>query len=99
MLSRISVVLAVLVAGVIAYAAGPSRTAERWRRLYFYERLDSSLVINDFKFLNAQRGIAAGFLLDKNGKIKPTALNSDDGGVHWTLAPLKEVPNFPLLPG
>jgi Photosynthesis system II assembly factor YCF48 len=92
MLSRISVALAVLVAGVFAYAAGPSQNAERWRRLYFYERLDSSLVINDFKFLNAQRGIAAGFLLDKNGKIKPTALNSDDGGVHWTLAPLKEVP-------
>ena len=92
MLSRVLTSIAVCAAGVAAGAAGSSPTAERWRRLYFYERLDSSLVINDFKFINAQHGIAAGFLLDKNGKIKPTSLTTDDGGLHWTLAPLKEVP-------
>ncbi len=85
-----------LVIGLCAAAAagggGPSQPAERWRRLYFYDALESSLVINDFKFLTAQHGVAAGFLVDKNGKFKPTALVSDDGGAHWSLSPLKEVP-------
>ena len=75
-----------------AMAAGASQPTERWRRLYFYDELDSSLVINDFKFLTAQHGVAAGFLVDKKGKIKPGALLSDDGGAHWALLPLKEVP-------
>jgi hypothetical protein len=92
MIGRVSVALAVCFAAVAACAAGPSQSEERWRRLYFYERLDSSLVINDFKFVNAQHGVAAGFLLDKNGKIKPTILTSDDGGSHWNFEPLKEVP-------
>ena len=92
MLSRVSVALVAFIAGVATCAAGPAQSEERWRRLYFYERLDSTLVINDFKFVNAQHGIAAGFLVDKNGKIKPTTLTSDDGGLHWTLAAMKEVP-------
>jgi len=92
MLNRVSVALVALVTGAAASVAAPSQSPERWQRLYFYERLDSSLVINDFKFVNAQHGIAAGFLLDKNGKIKPTTLMSEDGGLHWTLTPIKEVP-------
>jgi len=92
MLNRVSVALVAFVAGAAASVAAPSQSPERWQRLYFYERLDSSLVINDFKFVNAQHGIAAGFLLDKNGKIKPTTLMSEDGGLHWTLTPIKEVP-------
>ena len=83
---------AALLAAVAAALAGPAQDTEQWQRLYFYQRLDSSLVINDFKFVNAQHGVAAGFLLEKNDKIKPTALTTDDGGLHWTLAPLKEVP-------
>jgi hypothetical protein len=73
-------------------AGGPSQPAERWRRLYFYDALESSLVINDFKFLTAQHGVAVGFLVDKNGKIKPTALVSNDSGAHWSQEPLKEIP-------
>jgi len=92
MLSRVLVAFVAVVAGAATCAAGPAQSEERWRRLYFYERLDSSLVINDFKFVSAQHGIAAGFLVDKNGKIKPSTLTSDDGGLHWTLAPIKEVP-------
>ena len=92
MLSRVSMALVAFLATVASCTADPSQAEERWRRLYFYERLDSSLVINDFKFVNAQHGVAAGFLLDKNGKIKPTTLISDDGGLHWTFEPLKEVP-------
>ena len=72
--------------------AAASDATERWRVLYFYDELDSSLVINDFKFLTAKHGVAAGFLIDKNGKIKPTALTSDDGGQHWRFVPIKDVP-------
>lgn len=82
----------VLAAALATRAAGPSEARERWRRIYFYDELESSLVINDFKFTSAHHGVAAGFLVDKKGRIKPTALTSDDGGVHWTFAPLKEVP-------
>jgi len=84
--------VAILAAVVAAGAPRPSNVAERWRRLYFYDELQSSLVINDFKFTSVHHGVAVGFLLDKNEKIKPVALSSDDGGVHWTFAPLKEVP-------
>jgi hypothetical protein len=81
-----------MLAAVLLADAGPSVNADRWRVLYFYDELKSSLVINDFKFLNTQRGVAAGFLVDPKGKIKPTALTTDDGGAHWSLSPLKEVP-------
>ena len=92
MLGRIPLAIAILAALAGVWSAAPAQDTERWRRLYFYEHLDSSLVINDFKFVSAQHGIAAGFLLEKNGKIKPTVLTSDDGGLHWTLTPIKEVP-------
>src|SRR5260370_423444 len=75
-----------------ALIAVPAETSARWRVLYFYDELQSSLVINDFKFMTAERGIAAGFLVDHKGKIKATAITSNDGGAHWTLVPLKEVP-------
>ncbi len=81
-----------LATAFLAVKAGPAVTPERWRVLYFYDELESSLVINDFKFMTAERGIAAGFLLDKKNKIKATAITTADGGAHWTLVPLKEVP-------
>jgi photosystem II stability/assembly factor-like uncharacterized protein len=82
-----------MVAGALTMLiAVPAETAAQWRVLYFYDELQSSLVINDFKFMTAARGIAAGFLVDRKGKIKATAITSNDGGAHWTLVPLKEVP-------
>src|SRR5260370_18258487 len=75
-----------------ALISARSEKSAQWRVLYFYDELQSSLVINDFKFMTAERGIAAGFLMDRKGKIKATAITSNDGGAHWTLVPLKEVP-------
>ena len=48
MLRAISIGIGVLAAGFLA-GAGPSANANRWRVLYFYDELKSSLVINDFK--------------------------------------------------
>lgn len=92
MLTRCLLAAGMLASALNAVKAGPAITPERWRVLYFYDELESSLVINDFKFMTAERGIAAGFLLDKKGKIKATAFTTNDGGAHWTLVPLKEVP-------
>jgi len=75
-----------------AVAVSGADNTGRWRVLYSYDDLNSSLVINDFKFLTPQRGVAAGFELDKSGKIKPTTLVTSDGGLHWTLSPIKDVP-------
>jgi hypothetical protein len=80
------------VALIAAAAVSGADNTERWRVLYSYDDLNSSLVINDFKFLTPQRGVAAGFELNKNGKIKPTTLVTSDGGLHWTLTPIKDVP-------
>src|SRR5579862_5203811 len=81
-----------LVSLLAAAAVCAAEKADRWKVLYSYDDLNSSLVINDFKFLTAQRGIAGGFLLDKNGKVKPTTVVTSDGGTHWTLSPIKDVP-------
>ena len=84
----------VLSAALCGAAPGPAQAADRWRVRYFYDELKSSLVINDFKFLNGKHGVAAGFLLEEKGKIKPTTLTSNDGGASWTFAALpgKDVP-------
>src|SRR4029077_15918101 len=62
-----------------------------WRLLYSYDQLHTKLVINDFKFLTSNRGVAVGFLVDDKGKIKPITHTSADGGVHWSLLPPKEI--------
>ena len=36
-----------------------------------------------------KRGIASGYILEK-GKSKPTVLVTSDGGLQWTLVPVKE---------
>ena len=92
MLSRFLPVIGMLAGALTILIGAPAETPARWRVLYFYDELQSSLVINDFKFMTAERGIAAGFLVDRKGKIKATAITSNDGGAHWTLVPLKEVP-------
>jgi hypothetical protein len=63
--------------------------AERWQIQYFYDEDRSSLTINDLKFPSARRGVAVGFIKEKD-KIKPTAVVTSDGGAHWSLAPIKE---------
>ncbi len=86
---RLSPIVGVLLAATAAAASG---AADRWRVLYSYDELNSSLVINDFKFMTVKHGVAAGFLIDKAGKVKPAILSSDDSGEHWSLSTIKEVP-------
>jgi Photosynthesis system II assembly factor YCF48 len=86
-----------ILAGLLAAGAvSAAENTEGWRKVYSYDELNSSLVINDFRFLTAQHGVAAGFLLEKDGKIKPTTLVTNDGGQHWTLTPVKDNKDIPV---
>jgi Photosynthesis system II assembly factor YCF48 len=66
----------------------------KWTIQYFYDDDRTQLEIVDLAFPSATRGIAAGLLLDRTAKRKPTftTLVTSDGGDHWTLIPLKEEP-------
>lgn len=74
-----------------ALLTAPAWCAEKWRVSYFYDKENSSLVINDLQFPSPARGIAAGYL-DEKGGAKPVSITTDDGGAHWTVSKLKQVP-------
>ncbi|MGO4880512.1 MAG: WD40/YVTN/BNR-like repeat-containing protein [Bryobacteraceae bacterium] len=74
-----------------ALAATPALGAEKWRVSYFYDKENANLVINDLAFPSAARGVAAGYLNEKDVP-KPVTLSTDDGGAHWTVSKLKQIP-------
>ena len=71
--------------------AGPALAAEKWRMQYFYDKDRSALTINDLQFPSPTRGVAVGYIVEKD-KSKPVSVTTSDGGVHWTVAPLKQIP-------
>jgi len=76
---------------LLAVAAAPGFCAERWRTSYFYDKENSSLVINDLAFPSATHGVAAGYVTEKDSS-KPVILATDDAGAHWTFSKLKQIP-------
>jgi photosystem II stability/assembly factor-like uncharacterized protein len=58
---------------------------------YFYDEQRSSLVINDLQFPTPQHGLAVGYL-DEKGKSKAVSVTTNDGGEHWTVSSLKDIP-------
>lgn len=78
-----------LVAGLLTLAALAS-AAERWRLVYYYDRDGSELVFNDLQFPSAERGIAAGYILEGR-RLRPAALVTGDGGRNWSLTEPPEV--------
>jgi hypothetical protein len=76
---------------MLAISAGQAVCAEKWRVEYFYDKNHSSLVINDLAFPSPSRGVAVGYL-DEKGDPRPVSVVTDDGGAHWTIKPLKEIP-------
>ncbi len=75
----------------IAALSATAASAAKWQMSYFYDKPNADLVINDLQFPSAQRGIAAGYLDEKNGS-QPVAVTTDDGGAHWAVSKLKKVP-------
>jgi hypothetical protein len=74
-----------------AILAGHAMAAEQWRMQYFYDQDRSSLVINDLQFPSPTRGVAVGYLEEKN-KSKPVSVITVDGGAHWAVSPIKDTP-------
>lgn len=66
----------------------PAAAAE-WRLQYFYDEDRSTLTITDLQFPSAQRGMALGYTTQKD-KTKPVAVVTSDGGLHWSVVPLKD---------
>lgn len=65
----------------------------KWTLQYFYDEDGKDLRIADLAFPSADRGVAVGEIVGREGR-KPqyTALVTSDGGAHWSLVPLKEFP-------
>lgn len=74
----------------LSAAALPAQ-AQRWKVQYFYDKEKTSLTINDFAFPSAQYGIAAGYIAEGR-REDPMSVITSDGGDHWQLLPLKEMP-------
>ncbi len=65
----------------------------KWTLQYFYDQNGKDLEIIDLAFPSATRGIAVGAVIDREGRRPQfTALVTSDGGSHWTMVPLKELP-------
>lgn len=78
------------IALLVAISSAALHSEERWNIQYFYDENKSSLTITDLKFPSERRGIASGYIKEKEDKIRPMVLITSDGGAHWTLNPVKE---------
>jgi hypothetical protein len=65
---------------------------ERWKIQFFYDKQDSSLDIQDIQCPSAERCVAAGVIVLKDGRQKGAVVSTNDGGLHWTIADVKENP-------
>jgi photosystem II stability/assembly factor-like uncharacterized protein len=73
--------------------AAPLRASAKWTIQYFFDEMRQEMEITDLAFPTAERGIAVGAIYDKvSGHEKYTSLTTSDGGLHWSLQPLKEYP-------
>ncbi|MBC8166236.1 MAG: hypothetical protein H7Y20_10230 [Bryobacteraceae bacterium] len=70
-----------LIAGLLL--ALSAAAAPRWEMQYFLDEKDTTLILTDIAFPSAQRGLAVGGLA-KNGRVKPVAMVTSDGGAKWT---------------
>lgn len=80
-----------LIALLALSAAAQPVQAQRWKIQYFYDKEKTSLTINDFVFPSAKYGIAAGYVAEGR-REDPMSVVTSDGGEHWQLLPLKEMP-------
>jgi photosystem II stability/assembly factor-like uncharacterized protein len=80
-----------LAAAMLAISVGQAVCAEKWRVQYFYDKNHSSLTITDLAFPSPSHGVAVGHI-DENNDSRPVSVVTDDGGAHWTIKPLKQMP-------
>jgi len=73
---------------LVLFWLGPCRAADRWELQYFHDLDDSSLTITDLAFPSATRGVATGYLIERD-RTKPAVLVTSDGGRNWTFVKFK----------
>jgi hypothetical protein len=59
---------------------------------YFYDQAKSEFALQDIQTPSVRRGIAIGSIQNDKGGRKPTAVVTSDGGAHWDVVKLEEVP-------
>lgn len=64
--------------------------AQIWELQFFHDVDEAVFAINDLAFPSPTRGVAAGYLVE-NGKVRPRALVTSDGGKSWSFVPTKAV--------
>ncbi len=64
---------------------------QRWQVQYLYDENKSAFAIADLCFPSATRGVAVGLIVEGR-KRKPTSVVTSDGGAHWQVVELKDVP-------
>lgn len=65
--------------------------ADKWNVAYFFDVDDSRLALRDIAFPTDQRGIAIGMWNDE-GRPRPVALITSNGGANWEMVRLNEPP-------
>ncbi|MCW5980199.1 MAG: hypothetical protein KIT09_19100 [Bryobacteraceae bacterium] len=78
-----------LLSGVVTPPCGAQ--GPQWELQFFHDADNSELIIRDFVFPSARRGIAGGVLLEK-GKAKPTLVVTSNGGRQWSFVSVDEAP-------
>lgn len=81
-------------ATLILLAALPLGAAEsQWKMQFFHDKDNSSLEFRDFACTTPQTCVAVGVLSDSlKDKLKGAQVTTADGGAHWTLTEVKELP-------
>jgi len=69
----------------------PARS--RWRPVFEFDEMDRSVLFNDCRFFNTERGMAAGVVTNsRNGSTDGYALLTRNGGEQWTPLKVKDTP-------
>ncbi|HWQ52390.1 MAG TPA: YCF48-related protein [Bryobacteraceae bacterium] len=78
-----------LAIGLFALVA--AARAERWHVQYLYDEAKSDLTINDLAFPTPQRGVAVGYIDDRQRqRSRGAAVVTSDGGANWSVVPLPD---------
>ena len=82
---------AVLLAAFLGLAA-LAQASGQWKIQFNYQKLDSSLELNDIQCPSSQRCLAAGTILEKSGHSRGVIVLTNDGGKQWSTVELREHP-------
>ena len=75
---------------VVLFAFSLNLFCQDWKVQFFHDEDRKKFVVNDFKMLDLQRGLAVGFI-EEDQKTKPMMVITANGGKTWTMQPLEQI--------